>query len=143
MKSYLISLLLSHLTFNPSKKSAVLPFTYDTNWIIFHLFQLYHLILHPHHLSFELLQQPQKSLLHFLSPTLIVSFAQIPLIASYHTLCDNMALQFFFKVIVQFSNFDLNAQMKAQFYFIFIFWPHCAACGILVPDEGLNPRPWQ
>ena len=27
------------------------------------------------------------------------------------------------------------------FFFIFFFWPGCMACGILVPDQGSNPRP--
>ena len=27
--------------------------------------------------------------------------------------------------------------------FIFIFWPRCTACGILVPWSEIEPRPWQ
>ena len=27
--------------------------------------------------------------------------------------------------------------------FVCLFWPYCAACGVSVPDQGLNLGPWQ
>ena len=32
--------------------------------------------------------------------------------------------------------FDINCSF---FFCLFVFWPHPAACGILVPQQGMEP----
>ena len=33
--------------------------------------------------------------------------------------------------------------LASDFIFRVFFWPCCMACGILVPQPGIEPRPWQ
>ena len=41
--------------------------------------------------------------------------------------------------------FLVNTSFSSAFYFffvcLFVFWPYCLACGILVPQPGINPVP--
>ena len=38
-------------------------------------------------------------------------------------------------------NIFLTLRKEFLIFFIFIFWPHCKACGILVPWPGIEPTP--
>ena len=38
-------------------------------------------------------------------------------------------------------NWPLLSHPRSYLYLFFFFWPHCVACGILVPQPGIEPVP--
>ena len=46
-------------------------------------------------------------------------------------LCDKVIVTFYFCIV----------KKESCFFCFFHFWPHCAACGILVPLPGIEPGP--
>ena len=64
---------------------------------------------------------------------------------SFNTLCFCCQMFYFYTYSIH-PQYTLNILfyiVSSLFKVYFIFWPHHTACGILVPQTGIEPRPWQ